>query len=802
MRQEMEEVYPYRRVEQGAKKARKTAPAPSWQDLLRGRVFTGRSFLLFGAGFFLGRAVLLGEVAPLPFAFVAAAARVFPAGSLAALLGSCAGLATVKSGLSLAASLATAFFTWLLVQAVPAGLRRPHLVLPALVFALTAVVKAGLLSFADATPYQYAAVLFEGGFASLCTLVFLQALPSLPKLAGLAPLTAEELFAVVVLLLGVVAGTSELHVGMVSVKGVLSRAVILVGALLGGLGLGAAAGAVVGVVPGLVYTAVPAMVGVYSFAGLLAGLCRGLGRAGVALGFCLGNVILSFYLADFGHLAAVTAETALAIFLFFLLPGRLVGSLSRSLVDVFLGTSEGAAVAGRWRAAAERRLRRWSSLFHDLSRRLEEVPAREEPSAGLQVLFGEIAAKVCRGCGLYRTCWEWDAFHTYRNMLELLTQAELYGHLDTADLPPAIKKRCCRPKELAINAACLYDAYKLNHFWQKKLAESRLVVAEQLKSVAEMVEGLAAELDLGAGNPPQDGQYLLRRLKEAGLPVADLRFAGGREREIVVTGRWCERREICRELAAQVSRLTGENFDLSFKGCPFWLPRDPCTVRLYTGLKFSLEVGVAAAARGGSAVSGDSYAFLQLPEGRCALVISDGMGSGPEAARQSGEVVSLLERLLEAGLDWPLAVKTLNALMILRSPGDSFATLDMAILDLAAGQGEFIKIGAPPSFLWRNKKVTAVRAASLPVGVLRDLEVASQHRALCAGDVLVMASDGVLEAGGGAGDEEGWLAGVLRDVGNLSPQEMADLLLQLARARAGEGKGDDMTVVVARLQKV
>lgn len=800
MRQEMEEVYPYRRVGPGAQKVRKAAPAFPWRNSLRERVFTGRSFLLFGAGFFLGRAVLLGEVAPLPFAFVAAAARVFPAGSLAALMGSCAGLATVRSGLPLAASLLTAFLTWLLVQAVPAGLRRPHLVLPALVFALTAVVKAGLLSFADATPYQYAAVLFEGGFAALCTLVFLLALPSLPKLAGFAPLSAEELFAVVVLLLSVVAGTSELHVGMVSVKGVLSRAVILVGALLGGLGLGAAAGAVVGVVPGLVYTAVPSMVGVYSFAGLLAGLCRGLGRAGVALGFCLGNVILSFYLADFGHLAAVTAETALAVFLFFLLPGRLVGSLSRSLLDVFLGTSEGAAVAGRWRAAAEQRLRRWSSLFHDLSRRLEEVPAKEEPSAGLQALCGEIAAKACRGCGLYRTCWEWDAFHTYRHMLELLTQVELYGHLDTANLPPALKKRCCRPKELAIHTACLYETYKLNHFWQKKLAESRLVMAEQLKSVAEMVEGLAAELDLGAGVHPQDGQYLLQRLKEAGLPVMELRVAGGKE--IVVTGQWCERQELCRELAAQVSRLTGENFSLPFKGCPFWFPRDPCTVRLYNGLKFSLEVGVAAAARGGSAVSGDSYAFLQLPEGRCALVISDGMGSGPEASRQSGAAVSLLERLLEAGLDWPLAVKTVNSLMVLRSPGDSFATLDVAILDLVTGQGEFIKIGAPPSFIRRDKKVSAVRGASLPVGVLKDLEVASQHRAFCAGDVLVMVSDGVLEAGGGAGDEESWLVGVLRDAGNLSPQEVAELILQLARTRAGEGKGDDMTVIVARLQKV
>lgn len=807
MCQEIEDIYPYQRAEQGGKikKTKKTVPRPAWQRLLKEHLFVRHGFLLFGAGFFLGRAMLLGEIAPCAAAFVAATARTFPAGGLAALLGSCIGLATVRHGFPLAGSLATVFLTWFLVQALPVGVKRPHLILPVLVFSLTAVIKAGLLSFLDATPYQYAAVLFEGGFAALCTFIFLLALPSFVKLAGLSPLSAEELFSMVTLLLGVVAGTSELHVGFVSLKGVLSRAVILVGALLGGLGLGAAAGAVVGVVPGLVYTAVPSMVGVYSFAGLLAGLCRSLGRPGVALGFCLGNIILSFYLADFGHLAAVTAETALAIFLFFLLPGRLIGYLGRSLADVFWGTNEGVAMASKWREAAEQRLKCWSSLFNELSRRLEEVPLVEEEAqeTNLQSLFNEIAAKVCRGCGLFRTCWEWDVFHTYRNMLELLAQVELYGRVDAAELPVALKKRCCRPKELAINAACLYDAYKLNHYWQKKLAESRQAVAEQLKSMAEIMESLAAELDPGLGGVVGDEQLLLQRLKQAGIPVSNLRLLYGKEKEVAVTRRSCDRRYECGSLASQVSKLMGEDFSLPFKSCPFWPPREFCPVHLYTGLKFSLQIGVATASKKGSAVSGDSYAFIQLRDGRCALVISDGMGSGLAAARQSSAAISLLERLLETGLDWSLAVKTVNALMILRSPGDSFATLDIAILDLALGQGEFIKISAPPTFLWREKRVSAIRASSLPVGVIKDIEVASINKALCAGDVLVMVSDGVLEAGGGAGDEEDWLLGVIQNVSELSPQEVADLILQLARARAkGEEVGDDMTVVVARLEKV
>ncbi|NHM26519.1 stage II sporulation protein E [Desulfofundulus sp. TPOSR] len=804
-------VYPYQRTGQGKERKRLPKKRKRWQFLCRpaGATFlTREGLLLFIAGFFLGRAVLLGEIVPCAAAFVAAATRTFPGSGLAALLGAGAGLATVSSGLSLAGALGTVVFTWLLVQAMPGGVKRPQLVVAAAVFSLTVVVKAGMLAFTGPSPYQYITIFFEGGFAALLTLVFLSGLPPLDKLTGLASLTGEELFSMLVLLAAVVAGTGDLQVAMFTLKGLLSRLIILLAALLGGVGLGAAVGAVVGVIPGLVYTAVPAMIGGYSFAGLLAGLCRGFGKPGVALGFLLSNIILSVYLADFGDLTAVMGETALAVLLFLLIPGRYIGSLSKSLFPVVLRVQGATPAADRVRAVVAGRMRNWSLVFDELSRSFNQSCAtspqeREEPS--LQSLFNQIADKVCQGCGLYRTCWEWEFFRTYQSLLDLFTLVEIYGQVTGADLPDTLQRRCSRPKELAITVTCLYETYKLNRYWLKRLAESREIVSEQLKGVAQIIENLSSELEFEVRALTGDEQLLKQKLKQAGFPVAEVHVQrqGDGKTEVMITRSACGRQHECRDLAALVSRLMGESFALPFSQCPVFKPDPWCTFRLYSGLKFALNLGVAGIGKKGSSVSGDSYAFLPLREGKFALVLSDGMGSGAEAALESSTAVSLLGRLLETGLDRNLAVKTVNSIMILRSPGETFATLDMAMLDLYEGQADFVKIGAPPTFLIRNRRVSMIRASSLPVGIIRDIDVASVARTLLERDVLVMVSDGIIDSYRGSGDKEDWILGVLQEISDFSPQEMAELLLKLAQTGAGGEKqnADDMTVLVARVEK-
>lgn len=813
------EIYPYRRDNKaGSQKRRvlikrRTGPSgevvvglekKTWRGVLV-RFVQLECLLLVGAGFFLARAVLLGELLPFGIAFVAASIYVFGRRGMAAMVGVLAGLITVTSGINLASGVVALVVVALSTQAVPVSINRPWLVIPCLVTAVLIVIKIGFISFGDPSPYIYISIIFEAVFAGVLALVFMHGLPSLAKLNAGKTLGGEEVFCIVVLLVGVIAGTGQLETELVSLKGVLSRLVVLVAALTGGPGLGAAAGAVVGIVPGLAYTVSPAIVGAYSFAGLLAGIWHGFGKPGVMVGFLLGNIILSVYVASYGDLARVVAETALAGGLFLLLPATV---LNRWRKAIFHGGTrldvQGNEVVAR--EAVARRMRRWSQIFRQLAGTFQQAAGTADRAGGengLQSLFNDVGDKVCTGCALYRTCWERDFYNTYQKMLDLFAVAEAHGRVTPDDISDEIRRRCNRTKELAITVTCLYELHKLNQFWSRRISESRGIVSEQLKGVSEVMKNLSREIEQDRRCDDERARLLRQILTDAEIPLVDLEFKfaerGSPEMEITLLAGPSLEDEI-QQAAALVSSYMKSSYSPAAVNYP-WGDVEYCSFYLYPDLKFGLELGLAKKTKEDSSVSGDSYSFMSLPGGKLALFLSDGMGSGPGAAAESSAAISLLQYLLESGFGRDLALKSLNSLLMLSSEEESFATVDMVVVDLYGGQVEFVKIGAPPSFLIRDERVKLIRADSLPAGIVCDIEVFAVTREMGPGDLLVMITDGILDAYPVDGDKESKVGGVLQEVKGLTPQDVADLLVKLACTCSGRQVkvGDDMTALVARL---
>lgn len=215
---------------------------------------------------------------------------------------------------------------------------------------------------------------------------------------------------------------------------------------------------------------------------------------------------------------------------------------------------------------------------------------------------------------------------------------------------------------------------------------------------------------------------------------------------------------------------------------------------------FTLEVGYASCARDRDLTCGDSFLAAPLGGGKYLLVLSDGMGAGCEARKASRTAVELLKDLLVAGFPQELALRLINLVLLLRSPVESFATLDVAVLDLVQGHGTFTKLGACPTFLLRDTQIFTIRVQSLPVGILEDVPIELVEEELQPGDILVMVSDGVLEAHKDLAEKERWFVGALRRVAEAHPQELAERLLKQAVALAGGRPADDMSVAVARIQ--
>ena len=154
-----------------------------------------------------------------------------------------------------------------------------------------------------------------------------------------------------------------------------------------------------------------------------------------------------------------------------------------------------------------------------------------------------------------------------------------------------------------------------------------------------------------------------------------------------------------------------------------------------------------------------------------------------------------MERLLEAGYDHEAALEIVNSAMIATSTGEGFCTMDLAIIDTFSGKTKFLKSGAPTSFVKRGSKVEMIAGESLPIGIIDEISPKITEKKLKPGDIIVMVTDGVVDACSEGKNGEEILQKFLARTKTSNP--LAEGILKNARHKSGIR--DDMTVLVAMI---
>ena len=133
----------------------------------------------------------------------------------------------------------------------------------------------------------------------------------------------------------------------------------------------------------------------------------------------------------------------------------------------------------------------------------------------------------------------------------------------------------------------------------------------------------------------------------------------------------------------------------------------------------AVSVGIAALKKRGEKVSGDRGSYFKTDSGVLCVILSDGMGTGSEAAKESAEIVGILEKFLRSGADPAVAMKLLNSVMLLRGGDDSwgYATVDLMCVDLFSGETCFYKYGAAPSYVMNSGRIRRIKGETLAAGL-------------------------------------------------------------------------------------
>lgn len=213
---------------------------------------------------------------------------------------------------------------------------------------------------------------------------------------------------------------------------------------------------------------------------------------------------------------------------------------------------------------------------------------------------------------------------------------------------------------------------------------------------------------------------------------------------------------------------------------------------------FDVNIGCANAPKSGNIAIGDSYIIDDFGN-RVMVAISDGMGSGVEAETESRRTLEIMTKLLKTGFNTGDAAECVNRLTLLHKDREIYATLDVIVFNLDTGIMNLAKLGAPPSYILRNGKLSTLYAEALPAGIIEEARPALCTVNMRKNDIIIMMSDGVSDALG-----MNLHAAVCEQINNqIDPGDAANALLSYAVSRCGNrdySAKDDMTVMIIMVE--
>src|SRR5579864_354733 len=201
-----------------------------------------------------------------------------------------------------------------------------------------------------------------------------------------------------------------------------------------------------------------------------------------------------------------------------------------------------------------------------------------------------------------------------------------------------------------------------------------------------------------------------------------------------------------------------------------------------------------------SEVGGDYYDFLDLGPGRLGMLLADVSGKGVAAALLTANLQASFRSQLELGLRHPKALlASVNKLFYESTPAEYFATAFFAEYRDQTRELRYINCGHPPAILLRaTGSVERLEGTALPIGAFGSWKCVEKTVALTPGDLVLMFSDGVTEAGIGRGAEFGEtrLIEALRSAPRAGKIEAAlDHIVDAVLRFSPGAQSDDVTLV-------
>lgn len=610
-----------------------------------------------------------------------------------------------------------------------------------------------------------------------------------------------------------------------SVKNILSILLVLILGWKNGILVGATSGITIGVVLGIIGNSEPIMIASYAISGMIAGIFNKFGKIGVILGFIIGNVLLT-YVANGNTVPVILIQEILIASLGLLAIPKGVQINIEDLVSKTKMLPETTGKTLEENKETVYKLTSMSQTISDMAKSYQEAAAtivseeelKEQELSNEKIFIDELRINLE---GLEENILYDDIYNDkdiLKDVFEYLLEEEImiekelvkiFANHNNYIVGFEEKNKKVEEEVSKITKVINYSyrISKMNFIWKKKMDESKKNVSNQLEGVSEAISNLANEISKNPDEFEDKKQEILTLLEQKEIKTKDISIKKQKSGRFIVDiytdtcdnldGTSCDIKKIGKIL----NKVFNDKFIIQDQQCGLRENKQKCKFTYIMQDKLNIQIGVAKTTKADSPVSGDSNLQTKLDDGKYLLALSDGMGSGPEARKSSKIAIKMLERLLEAGFDKDISIKLINSTLIANLEDDMYATLDIAILDLYKGNLEFIKNGACPTFVKRNKEIQILKSLSLPTGIVENADLTVYDYDLQPGDILVMCTDGIIESNTEYVNKELWVKYLLEDIQTNDAQQIADLILSEAIDNNYGKQKDDMTVIVAKVSQ-
>ncbi len=420
---------------------------------------------------------------------------------------------------------------------------------------------------------------------------------------------------------------------------------------------------------------------------------------------------------------------------------------------------------------------------------LEELVSTDEQLLGK--MADELLLEVCEKCPSFSRCKQ-KGYPDRNEIIKILSIGVAKNRISLIDLTKNFAENCGFVNGVIFEMNALIGKYREKVKESEDVLSGKELIKMQSEGVALMLKGLAIDYSKTLNYSSLLEKKLCENLRKKGIFFNELMVFNSNDTteinlvvkndDIFNEGLLQAVDECLNKKTAIVSKvgLTVETSAITIKPSP----------------SFDAAFGLAVKTKEGSKTSGDTHALTKIDEGKFLLALSDGMGSGTRAKNTSSTAISLIESFYKAGLESNLILGMVNKILTLNTD-DNFSAMDILTVNLFDLKADFIKIGAPYSFIMTDSSIKIIEGSSLPLGILDDLAPTGCSTSLRDGETIIMITDGVSDAFSSSTD----LVEYIRNLDNKNPQLIADSILNRALLLQNGTSQDDMTVLAVRIFK-